>query len=243
MDTQIQHDFAKADDLSLIAYCRAGHLAAFDILMRRHNQQLYRAARSILHDEAEAEDAVQDAWWKAFQHLGDFRADAQPATWLTRITVNEALMRRRRNKSREAHIQSAYQASNEQDSMLPPGSNVPAPDTARPDQSAWRAELRQRIEQHIDALPDIYRTVFMLRGVEEMPAAEVAQVLGMPEATVRVRFMRARHLLQTAMRQEFDPKAAGAFSFAGERCDRIVAGVHVRMRAAGLLPGPTDNTH
>lgn len=242
MDIQIQHDLAKDSDLSLIAYCRAGHMAAFDVLMRRHNQQLYRAARSILHDEAEAEDAVQDAWWKAFQHLGDFRADAQPATWLTRIAVNEALMRRRRNKSREAHIQSAYQVSNEQDSMLSFGAHLPAPDTARPDQSAWRAELRSRIEQHIDALPDIYRTVFMLRGVEEMPASEVAQVLDMPEATVRVRFMRARHLLQAALRRDFDPKAAGAFSFAGDRCDRIVAGVHARMRAAGLTPGRTDGT-
>ncbi|WP_322998033.1 RNA polymerase sigma factor [Castellaniella sp.] len=238
MDTQAQHDLTKESDLSLIAWCRAGNLQAFDLLMRRHNQQLYRAARSILHDEAEAEDAVQEAWWKAFQHLADFRADAQPATWLTRITVNEALMRRRRNKTREAHIQSAYQVSTEQNSMLAPGSNLPAPDTSRPDQAAWRAELRHQIERHIDALPDIYRTVFMLRGVEEMSAAEVAQALDMPEATVRVRFMRARRLLQDGLKQDFDPSVADAFSFAGERCNRIVAGVHARMRAAGILKDP-----
>ncbi|WP_298015611.1 RNA polymerase sigma factor [uncultured Castellaniella sp.] len=238
MDTQAQHDLTKESDLSLIAWCRAGKLQAFDLLMRRHNQQLYRAARSILHDEAEAEDAVQEAWWKAYQHLADFRADAQPATWLTRITVNEALMRRRRNKTREAHIQSAYQVSTEQDSMFAPGSDLPASDASRPDQSAWRAEMRHRIEERIDALPDIYRTVFMLRGVEEMSAAEVAQVLGMPEATVRVRFMRARRLLQEGLKQDFDPHIGQAFSFAGERCDRIVAGVHARMRAAGILKDP-----
>ncbi|WP_323016602.1 RNA polymerase sigma factor [Castellaniella sp.] len=234
MDTQIPQDLTKESDLSLIAWCRAGKLQAFDLLMRRHNQQLYRAARSILHDEAEAEDAVQDAWWKAYQHLQDFRADAQPATWLTRIAVNEALMRRRRNKTREAHIQSAYQVSTDPDNMLAPGSDLPASDITRPDQSAWRAELRHQIERHIDALPDIYRTVFMLRGVEEMPAAEVAQILGMPEATVRVRFMRARRLLQDALKQDFDPHIGQAFSFAGERCNRIVAGVHARMRAAGI---------
>ncbi|CAM5779176.1 RNA polymerase sigma factor [Castellaniella caeni] len=236
MDTQIQHDLNTANDLSLITLCGAGNLKAFDVLMKRHNQQLYRAARSILHDEAEAEDAVQEAWWKAFQHLQDFRADAQAATWLTRIAVNEALMRRRRNKSRETIIQSAYQVSGNSDNMLPPGATLPAPESSRPDQSAWRAELRHNIEQQIDALPDIYRTVFMLRGVEEMSATEVAQVLDIPEATVRVRFMRARHLLQAAMKHDFDPKAASAFSFAGERCARIVAGVHARMRAAGLHP-------
>lgn len=234
MDTQIQQDLTQESDLSLIAWCRAGKLQAFDLLMRRHNQQLYRAARSILHDEAEAEDAVQEAWWKAYQHLQDFRADAQPATWLTRIAVNEALMRRRRNKTRETHIQSAYQVSTDLDNMLAPGSDLPASAATRPDHSAWRAELRHLLEQHIDALPDIYRTVFMLRGVEEMPAAEVALVLDMPEATVRVRFMRARRLLQDALKQDVDPHARQAFSFAGERCNRIVAGVHARMRAAGV---------
>lgn len=234
VDTQIQQDLTKESDLSLIAWCRAGKLQAFDLLMRRHNQQLYRAARSILHDEAEAEDAVQEAWWKAYQHLQDFRADAQPATWLTRIAVNEALMRRRRNKTRETHIQSAYQVSTDLDNMLAPGSDLPASDSTRPDHSAWQAELRHLLEQHIDALPDIYRTVFMLRGVEELSAAEVAQVLDMPEATVRVRFMRARRLLQDALKQDIDPHARQAFSFAGERCNRIVAGVHARMRAAGI---------
>ena len=233
MDTQFQPDPAAADDLALIGRAADGDLAAFETLMRRHNQQLYRAARSILRDEAEAEDAVQEAWWKAYGHLRDFRAEARPATWLTRIAVNEALMRRRRNRSREALIQSAYQAPHEQDTMPTHDPDTAAPAADGPDQAAWRAELRRRLERRIDELPDLYRTVFMLWAVDDMPATEVAAVLGLPEATVRVRFMRARRLLQEAMRPDFDPRAAGAFSFAGHRCDRIVAGVLARVRAGG----------
>lgn len=232
MDTQIQHDPSASDDLALIGRAANGDLAAFEALMRRHNQQLYRAARSILRDEAEAEDAVQEAWWKAYVHLRDFRSEARPATWLTRIAINEALMRRRRNRSREALIQSAYQAPHEQDTMPMHDPDTAAPASAGPDQMAWRAELRRRLERRIDELPDLYRTVFVLRAVDDMPAAEVAAALDLPEATVRVRFMRARRLLQAAMQQDFDPRAAGAFSFAGQRCDRIVAGVLARVRTA-----------
>ncbi|CAM3864044.1 RNA polymerase sigma factor [Castellaniella denitrificans] len=232
MDTQIQHDPSASDDLALIGRAANGDLAAFEALMRRHNQQIYRAARSILRDEAEAEDAVQEAWWKAYVHLRDFRSEARPATWLTRIAINEALMRRRRNRSREALIQSAYQAPHEQDTMPMHDPDTAAPASAGPDQMAWRAELRRRLERRIDELPDLYRTVFVLRAVDDMPAAEVAAVLDLPEATVRVRFMRARRLLQAAMQQDFDPRAAGAFSFAGQRCDRIVAGVLARVRTA-----------
>ncbi|KAB0619433.1 RNA polymerase sigma factor [Castellaniella defragrans] len=230
---QLQHDPAATDDLALIGRAADGDLAAFEALMRRHNQQLYRAARSILRDESEAEDAVQEAWWKAYGHLRDFRSEARPATWLTRIAINEALMRRRRNKTREALIQSAYQSPHEHDPMPTYAPDTEAPASAGPDQMAWRAELRRRLERRIDELPDLYRTVFVLRAVDDMPAAEVALVLGLPEATVRVRFMRARRLLQAALQPDFDPRAAGAFSFAGQRCDRIVAGVLARVRAAG----------
>ncbi|MBN9401258.1 MAG: sigma-70 family RNA polymerase sigma factor, partial [Burkholderiales bacterium] len=177
MDTQIQHDPSASDDLALIGRAANGDLAAFEALMRRHNQQIYRAARSILRDEAEAEDAVQEAWWKAYVHLRDFRSEARPATWLTRIAINEALMRRRRNRSREALIQSAYQAPHEQDTMPMHDPDTAAPASAGPDQMAWRAELRRRLERRIDELPDLYRTVFVLRAVDDMPAAEVAAVL------------------------------------------------------------------
>lgn len=235
MEAAVEPPLEEQDDVALIARAAAGEVPAFDALMRRHNQRLYRTARSILHDEAEAEDAVQDAWWKAYNHLRDFRAEAKPTTWLTRIAINEALMRRRRNISHDAVIQSACPEQHLQDTTMQ-DTTPTVPDSARPDQEAWRAELRSLIERRIDALPDMYRSVFILRGVEEMPSADVAAVLELPEATVRVRFMRARRLLQAALKHDIEQSARDAFSFAGDRCDRIVAGVHARMRAAGV-PG------
>lgn len=223
------------DDLLIFQQVAAGDLGAFDRLMRRYNQRMYRTARGILHNDMDAEEAVQDAWWKAFQHLGEFRAEARPSTWLTRIVVNEALMRLRRNKTRDAVIQLADNASDTLDhAMSTRDPTTSLPDTEQPDQQAWRAEIRHLIEDRINALPDLYRTVFMLRGVEDMPSAEVASILDIPEATVRVRYMRARRLLQDSLKDQLEPHVQGAFSFAGERCDRIVAGVHARMRAAGL---------
>ncbi|WHZ11312.1 MAG: RNA polymerase ECF-type sigma factor [Burkholderiaceae bacterium] len=227
------------DDLSLVGRSASGDRRAFEALMHRHNQRLYRSVRSVLRDEADAEEAVQDAWWKAYTHLREFRADARVSTWLTRIALNEALMRQRRNKSRDALIQPEYQAAATLNAMPDELSAIPAPASAGPDQLAWRAEIRRLIERRIDDLPEHYRTIFMLRGVEEMSAAEVAAALGLPEATVRVRFMRARRLLQTSLEQEIGPRAVGAFSFAGERCERIVAAVMTRIDAAGRAPNRT----
>ena len=228
------------EDSELINQAASGDTTAFDTLMRRHNQRLYRVARSVLHDEADAEEAVQEAWWKAYTHLKDFRSEAKPATWLTRIAINEALMRRRRNKTREAVIQPMYQDQQTQDTMpmdefSQAELSQALPAASQPDQQAWRSELRSLIEKRIDSLPDIYRSVFMLRGVEEMSANEVAVVLDLPETTVRVRFMRARRLLQEALRHDIDQRAKDAFSFAGARCDRILANVHARMKAAQAL--------
>lgn len=227
-------DAISIDDTELINLAAAGDITAFDALMRHHNQRLYRVARSVLHNEADAEEAVQEAWWKAYNHLKDFRAEAKPATWLTRIALNEALMLRRRNKTHDAIIQSAYQDQQAQD-IMPMDELSPASAAfTQPDQQAWRAELRRLVEQGIDALPDIYRSVFMLRGVEGMSTSEAAAVLDLPEATIRVRYMRARRLLQDALSRDIDQHTKDAFSFAGERCDRIVAGVHARIKAQAL---------
>ncbi|MBV6304873.1 RNA polymerase sigma factor [Candidimonas humi] len=229
-------DAVSIDDAELIQLAASGDIAAFDALMRHHNQRLYRVARSVLHDEADAEEAVQEAWWKAYNHLQDFRAEARPTTWLTRIAINEALMLRRRNQSREAVIQSAYQDQRTQDTMPMDELPLAIPASSQPDQQAWRSELRGLIEQRIDALPDIYRSVFVLRGVEGMSASEVAAALDLPEATIRVRFMRARRLLQDALARDIDQHTKDAFSFAGERCDRIVAAVHARIREQAAKP-------
>lgn len=219
--------YARQDELAEIARIAAGDAHAFERLMRRHNTRLYRAARSILKDEAEAEDAVQDAYWKAYQNIGRFRSDSKLSTWLTRIVVNESLMRLRRNKRRAQLIQSDMDAHF--DHERPGVASTAAHAKDNPAHAAWRTEVRQLIERRLDELPSTYRTVFMLRAVEGMPAVEVAEVLGIPEATVRTRYFRARRLMRDALAQDMDMCGRDAFSFAGGRCDRIVANVLARL--------------
>lgn len=215
------------DDATLIRHIASGETRAFEILMRRHNQKLYRAARSILLNDADAEEAVQEAWLKAYNHFAEFRGDAKPSTWLTRIAINEALMRRRRNKSRDAIIESVDPLQSDDDMPLFQPS---APETSAPDSRLETSELRRALESQIDALPEIYRTAFMLCGVDQMSAKDAAKALGITAVTVRVRYMRARRMLRNALEQQLVAGHAGAFSFAGERCDRIVAEVKKRLR-------------
>lgn len=215
-----------APDAELAARAGRGDSAAFEALMRRHNRTLFRTARAILRDDAEAEDALQEAYLQAYHALPGFRAEARFSTWMVRIVANEALMRLRK-ETRRAQIVPMQSAD------ATPGLEELA-DTAmennRPEPSAERAEMRRLLERQIDLLPDAYRTVFMLRAVEELPAEEVASVLQIPEATVRTRFFRARSLLREALAQQIDLAYADAFAFAGERCDRIVAAVLARLK-------------
>jgi RNA polymerase sigma-70 factor (ECF subfamily) len=199
-------------DTELITRILAGDMRAFEALMRLYNRTLYRTARAILRDDAEAQDAVQDAYLRAYGALGSFRGDAKLSTWLVRITVNEALMRRRRRTLPGALAAPAHA-----------NSETLADEAADPEADAERSQMRRLLQSRIDALPDGYRTVFVLRGVQEMSVEEVAQALDIPEATVRTRFFRARGLLRTAMASDIDTTAKDAFSFAGVRCDRIVA--------------------
>ena len=215
-----------APDAQLAARAGRGDTAAFEALMRRHNRTLFRTARAILRDDAEAEDALQEAYLQAYHALPGFRAEARFSTWMVRIVANEALMRLRK-ETRRAQIVPMQSAD------ATPGLEELADTTMeknRPEPSAERAEMRRLLEQQIDRLPDAYRTVFMLRAVEELPAEEVAAVLQIPEATVRTRFFRARSLLREALAQQIDVAYADAFAFAGERCDRIVAAVLARLK-------------
>jgi RNA polymerase sigma-70 factor (ECF subfamily) len=206
-------------DTELIDEVRGGNLRALEPLMRRHNRMLYRTARAILGDEAEAEDAVQEAYLRAYRALSGFRGDAKLSAWLVRIVANEALMRRRR-RSRTAAVDPLDRAAAPSEEWNTIMSDGPAPD-----QDAARAEMRTIIEARIDALPDNYRAVFVLRALEEMTVEETAAVLEIPEATVRTRLFRARALLREALAREVDRGLEDAFRFAGERCDRIVANV------------------
>jgi len=186
-----------------------------EALMRRHNRTLFRTARAILRNDAEAEEAVQDGYLKAFRAMGEFRGDSKISTWLVRIVANEALMRRRK-LARGAEVVDL---------------NMDFPsDNESPDQAAARGEVRKLLESRIDALPDAYRAVFMLRALEEFSVEETAEALDVPQATVRTRFFRARSLLRESLSREIDHAFDKAFGFDGARCDRLVANVLAKLK-------------
>ena len=214
-------------DPDLVLQIVAGDDAAFTLLMRRHNQTLYRTARCILKDDAEAEDAVQEAYLLAYKAMPEFRGDAKLSTWLVKIVVNESIARTRKRTRRAEVIH--LDGETHQDIEAAEGyMNEATPE--EPERAALQAEARRLLEAKIDKLPDAFRTVFVLRALEEMTVGEAAASLGIAEATVRTRYFRARALLREALAREIDFAFDKAFSFAGNRCDRIVAGVLARLR-------------
>jgi RNA polymerase sigma-70 factor (ECF subfamily) len=217
----------KVNDAELASRVAAGEDAALRLMMRRHNQTLFRTARAILRDDSEAEDAVQDAYLKAIRGIGGFRSDSKLSTWLVRITVNEALQRLRRTRRTAEVIPLAGDLSDGGEAL----DNVMDTNAETPEQQTLRAESRRIMEAKIDALPESVRAVFVLRAVEEMSVEETASVLDIPEATVRTRFFRARSLLRESLSREMDMALDDAFHFAGERCERITERVLARLRA------------
>jgi RNA polymerase sigma-70 factor, ECF subfamily len=202
-------------------------LASFEALMRRNNSRLFRVARSILKDEAEAEDALQEAYVQAYRKIGGFRGEAEMGTWLTRIVINQALMQLRRRK-RQQVVVPLRGPDPDRDVQE---ANVADPRAESPADTTLRAEVRKIIERRIDELPVAFRTVFVMREVEEMTVDETAACLGIPAATVRTRLFRARALLREALDRDMDAARAGVFAFAGARCDRIVAAVLARIQS------------
>jgi RNA polymerase sigma-70 factor (ECF subfamily) len=215
---------ADAPDAEFARQVAGGNTAAFETLMRRHNRMLFRTARAILRDDAEAEDTLQEAYLQAYQSIGGFRGEAKLSTWFARIVANEALMRLRKHARRAAIVPLQPSAALEALDQIP-DTNM----DKTPERSAQRGELRRLLEAQIDALPDDYRAVFVLRAVEEMSVEETAAVLGIPPATVRSRLFRARSLLREALATKIDLACEEAFAFAGERCDRVVANVMKRI--------------
>jgi RNA polymerase sigma-70 factor (ECF subfamily) len=214
----------RVDDSALAARAALGDDLAFEAIMRRHNRLLFRTARSILKSDAETEDALQEAYLSAWRSLGGFRADAKLSTWLVRIVVNEALGRLRRRSAQVIPLDTLTDATDsEADDWLEGDPEL------QPDRLAMRGEMRCLMESRIDMLPDAFRTVFMLRAVEELSVDEIAAALQIPEATVRTRFFRARSQLRESLSRDVDLAIGEAFSFAGERCDRIVAAVMARL--------------
>ncbi len=221
----------KLPDSELAALAAAGNARAFEAIMRRHNRLLFRTARSILRSDAETEDAVQDAYLNAWRALGSFRDDAKLSTWLVRIVLNEALKRVRRRSSNVVMFDSGVPLDEAQAEPA-----MEADDDRQPEIAASRAEMRRLMEARIDELPELFRTVFMLRAVEEMSVEEVSAALDIPEATVRTRFFRARAQLRESLSRDMDFALEDAFSFAGARCDRIVAGVLAAISRDGHNP-------
>ncbi len=204
-------------DSALVALAQSGDHDAVVGIMRRHNRRLFRTAHAILRNEADAEDAVQDAYIRAFGALDNLGEPEHLATWLTRIVVNESLRRQSRRHRQEELPEDA------------------APDTAapawnNPDALTARAEIRRMIEAAVNRLPDKLRTVFMLRAVEEFSVEETASLLGIPPDTVKTRLFRARDALKQALTRQLSSVLSDTFPFAGARCDRMIAQVLSRLR-------------
>lgn len=214
------------DDVALASRVLAGDGAALELVMRRHNQRLYRVARAMLRDSAEAEDALQDAYLAAFQSMGNFRGEASLATWLSRVVVNQCLGRMRRQARRDNIVPIVSMGGAEEQEQAA----MPAEPSESPDNALMRAELRAVLERKLDELPEAFRTVFVLRCVEELSVEETAQVLNIPEATVRSRHFRARGMLRESLAQDIDVAERDVFAFDGVKCDRIVAGVLRRLQ-------------
>jgi RNA polymerase sigma-70 factor (ECF subfamily) len=226
MLTSAAKDDRQAGDEDILRRIAAGEQDAFELLMRRYNRPLYRTARAILKDDAEAEDALQEAYLLAFRNLAKFRGESSLLTWLTRIVVNGAIARSRKTARTAEIIEFGSEPDWDDESAEAAMDKDPA---EQPDQAAQRGEVRRLVEKKIDALPEAFRIVFMLRGVEELTVEETAASLGIPEATVRTRFFRARSMLRESLSREIDFATEGAFAFDGGRCDRIV-----RQVLAGL---------
>jgi RNA polymerase sigma-70 factor (ECF subfamily) len=214
-------------DLALARGVASGNLNAFEHIMRRHNRMLYRTARSILRDDAEAEDCLQSAYLLAYRSIGTFAGHSKLSTWLARIVINEALARKRRAARRGVVIPLDSVADADTPAHAPA---APAAGSQGPEVEAMRHELGALIERRIDTLPEAFRGVFVLRALEELSVEETAALLDIPEATVRTRYFRARSLLRESLAREVDSALDEAFAFAGARCDRIVAAVLERLR-------------
>jgi RNA polymerase sigma-70 factor, ECF subfamily len=210
---------SRDSDVEIIQQVLAGNTALFELLMRRYNERIYRAARSIVRDEQEAEDIMQQAYVNAFTHLRQFNGSAQFSTWLTRIAINEALARVRRR--------GRYEALDDDLSNVEPFMSTNP--VQNPERQAFVGELRGLLEWAIDTLPDGMREVFVLRDVEGLSTAEVAESLEVSEDVVKTRLSRGRAALRRALLERTGASAPEAFRFYRPRCDRVVQQVLARI--------------
>ena len=215
---------ALSADAGLVQRARDREEAAIRTLMQANNRRLFRLARGILRNDAEAEDVVQETWVRAFTHLDSFRGDSSFATWLSRIAMNEALGRLRRARPSVEWT------------SLPPGTLeaqiIPFPNSANyedPEKSMAQREIRLVVEHAIDELPEAFRIVFITRVIEGMNVEETAELLDLKPETVKTRLHRARNMLKENVERKIGPVVLEAFPFAGKRCERLTEAVLKRL--------------
>ena len=225
-----QCDLESLDELTIARRVASGDRGAFEFLMRRHNRRLYRLARASLRDDAEAKDALQDAYLCAYRSIGQFRGDATLSTWFSRLVLNECNARHRRASRRE-NIVSIVSA----DHHMAAYSEVSEPGQS-PHELVARAQLRGVLEQKIGELPESFRVVFVLRTIEEMSVEEVAVSLAVSPETVRSRHFRAKGLLRESLAREIDLAHSDVFEFGGQHCDQVVARVLERLARENGAP-------
>jgi RNA polymerase sigma-70 factor (ECF subfamily) len=219
-------DITALTDLDVVRRVKAGEGALFELVMRRYNQRLYRIARAILHGDAEVEDVMQETYLRAYAHLDQFADRAKFSTWLTRITVYEALARVRR-RGRLLDIDAMSDRGDTQAAL--------ASRDLDPEQEAMTGELRAALEGSIDSIPEIYRTTFVLREVEGLSTAEAAECLETSEDVVKTRLHRARVLLRRELMARAGSEASDAFRFHAVRCDRVVAAVFAQLGLGAVV--------
>jgi len=229
-----RRDVSHDPDSDLVALVLAGDGPAVAAIMTRYNQRLFRVARGVVRDEAEAEDVLQEAYVRAFAALPDFRGEAGLGTWLTRIVLNEALGRtRRRRPTEQLDVLDQDLQTGDSRVVMFPGVNAPNPEAA-----AARSEVRRLLERAIDDLPEAFRLVFVMRDIEEMSIDETAANLAIRPETVKTRLHRARRLLRKNLDDKLSTLLRDTFPFQGARCARITQAVMARL---GLESAPADD--
>jgi len=223
--TQTAIDYSRLGDLELAKLCATRDRGAIHYVVTSNNQRLFRAAWSILKNRAEAEEAVQAGYLSAFASIGAFEGRSALSTWLTRIVLNEALGRRRSEERRRRHLEEEGVAvMDAYREMMTQGS---APDS--PDAAVAREQIRRLLEQAVAGLPEMFRTVFVLREVEGLSSEETAEILDLPVATVKTRLFRGRRRLQKALAPDMANVLSGTFPFAGADCAALTERVIRRL--------------
>lgn len=230
---ELQTPLINLTDINLLERARLGDEAAFELIVRRHNRALFRAARGVLDDEGRAQEAVQEAYLNAFKNMDSYRGCASLKTWLTRIVVNQAISIKRHQHpevSLDNNVTFLHRPQAEGSQTM---TNMAEQHT--PEVAASQQEIKRLLEAAIRHLPETYRSVFMLRMVEGMSVIESAFCLDLSEDVVKKRLSRARDMLRNDLVQRVENKVSDTFEFAGKRCDAVTAHVMTELTRRGMI--------